>query len=506
MALNALNPLDEKACYAAFAAHDARFDGRVYVCVASTGIYCRPVCRVRMPREANCTFQPSAAAAEAAGFRPCRKCRPELAPGYAPVDATARLARQACLLIEDDGFRDRGIPALADALGVSDRHLRRVFEREFGVAPVQYLLTRRLLLAKSLLADTPLPITRIAFAAGFESIRRFNDAFKRRYRSAPSTFRQHEPARGQSETDGITLRLGYRPPYGWDSLAVFLGGRAIPGVEAVTDGVYRRTASVREGTTVYHGWIAVRHEEKKRALAVTLSPALLPVIAKVLARVRNLFDLDCDPDEIAETLSCMNAVKPGLFIPGTRLPGCFDGFEMAVRAVLGQQITVKAARTLAARFARAFGAPVPTPFAELTHAFPTPEAVCGLDGPVESHLGPLGIIRARARSILALATAMRDGHIALTPSADPVRETDRLLALPGFGQWTTQYIAMRALGWPDAFPHTDYGVKKALDNPPPADILALAESWRPWRSYATVNLWNSLRHPDPAGDSNALSM
>lgn len=483
--------LDDKACYAALRAHDARFDGRFFIGVSSTGIYCRPVCRVKSPKETNCTFFVSAAAAEAAGYRPCLKCRPELAPGLAPIDAVSRLARSAVQLMEEDFLANGKISDIAAKLNITDRHLRRIFINEFGVSPVQYLLTQRLLLAKSLLTDTRLSVTDVAMYAGFGSIRRFNALFKERYRLTPGSLRK--PA--QATTDphgGITLSLGYRPPYAWDKLIAFLASRAIPGVESVADGVYRRTVALEKDSNYYHGWIAVNNRPEQNALAVTLASGLLPVLPQVLAKIRQLFDTSCNPLDIADKLASMNELLPNMVIPGIRLPGCFDPFEMSVRAILGQQITVKAARTLAMRFAAAFGRPVATPFAELTHLFPAPERILALAMPIENHLGPLGIIGARARSILALATALATGAITLTYRADPAAEMKKLLALPGFGPWTVEYIAMRALSWPDAFPHTDYGVKKALAMISPAEIPALSQKWSPWRSYATITLWNSL--------------
>lgn len=483
--------MDPAACYAAFQAHDARFDGRVFVAVSSTGIYCRPVCRVRMPRVANCSFHVSAASAEAAGYRPCRKCRPELAPGLAPVDATHRLARQAVLMLENGCLAEQNVAELAAALDVSDRHLRRVFAAAFGVSPVQYLQTRRLLLAKSLLADTGLSITEIAFAAGFGSLRRFNALVKSRYRLPPSALRSRRRD-DAADADRIVVLLGYRPPYAWREMLAFLTDRVVPGVESVTAGVYRRTVRIAHGGAVHAGWLAVENMAGKNALAVTLAPSLLPVLPLVLAKVRHFFDLDCDPEAIHEKLADLETVREGIRIPGLRVPGCFDAFEMAVRAILGQQITVKAARTLAARMALHFGAEIATPFPELTRAFPSPETIAELSGEPESHLGPLGIIRTRARSIRALAEALLRDGLRLSPAADPDPQMEALLALPGFGQWTAQYVAMRALAWPDAFPHTDLGVKKALAGRSDREILAMAEAWRPWRSYATMNLWHSL--------------
>lgn len=478
--------------YAAFRAHDARFDGRIYVAVSSTGIYCRPVCRVKMPKRENCSFYANAATAEAAGYRPCLKCRPELAPGFAPVDAAAGLARRAARAIEEDCLGESSLEELAGTLGVTDRHLRRSFAAEFGVTPVQYLQTRRLLLAKHLLTDTSLRVTEAAFAAGFGSVRRFNDLFKKQYRLAPSALKKAAGHSGRVDDGGITLSLGYRPPYRWDAILAFLGGRAIPGVEAVRDGAYHRTVAVPHGGEIRRGWLTVRNREDRNALAVTVAGGLAPVLAKILARARHLFDLHCEPMEVYASLSGMNELAAGMCLPGTRLPGCFDPFEMSVRAILGQQITVKAARTLAARIAAAFGAEVATPLPGLTHTFPVPADFGGSADSLAERLGRLGVIRARTRSIQALATALLHGDIDLSGAADPGGQMERLLALPGFGPWTVAYIAMRALAWPDAFPHTDYGVKKALAGRTEKEILALAEQWRPWRSYATVNLWNSL--------------
>ena len=483
--------LDDKACYAAMQAHDARFDGRFFCGVSSTGIYCRPVCRVKVPREENCTFFRSAAAAEAVGYRPCLRCRPELAPGLAPVDSVPRLAQSAALMLQEDSPTPRKLVELAGALGISDRHLRRVFLAEYGVTPVQYLQTQRLLLAKSLLTDTRLTVTDVAMAAGFGSIRRFNELFRTHYRLAPAKLRK-ENGNGEGKGDSVTLRLGYRPPYAWAELMSFLAGRAIPGVESVSGDTYRRTVSVRKGDTLYSGWISVANRPKENALSITLSAGLLPVLTRVLSRIRLLFDLNCSPDKVHEKLAAMDEVAPDIRVRGIRVPGCFDPFEMSVRAVLGQQITVKAAGTLAMRLVNALGEKVDTPFEDLTFAFPGPDKFCALPAPVEDHLGPLGLNGGKARSILGLAKAFQAGSLTLSHGADPVEIMEKLDKLPGFGPWTVQYIAMRALGWPDAFPHTDYGVRKALSDRPAREILSLSQEWSPWRSYATILLWNYL--------------
>ena len=484
--------LDRKSCYAALKAHDARFDGRFFVGVRSTGIYCRPICRVKTPLEKNCTFYPSAAAAELAGYRPCMKCRPELAPGHSSFDAAARLARNAAKIIEENRLLDSDMTELADNLGITDRHLRRVFAAEFGVSPTRYLQTCRLLLAKNLLTDTRLSVTQIAMAAGFGSIRRFNELFKTQYKLAPSDLRKQECRYMNGDNESITLRLGYRPPYHWKRQIDFLAGRVIPGVENVKDGTYRRTVSLRQGEETRTGWISVQNTEEKNLIAVTLSHSLLRVLPKVIASVKHLFDLDGDPAEIDKTLEIMNEYSSGIYVSGTRLPGCFDPFEMSVRAILGQQITVKAAKTLAMRLAMTFGEKIETPFDELSTIFPSPETILAFGGDVENRLGPLGITGVRARSIFSLADKLSFGEIDLSPQADPETTIPKLLTISGVGPWTAQYIAMRTLGFPDAFPHTDYGVKKAFAGLSEQEIMRHAEAWRPWRAYATINLWHSL--------------
>ncbi len=486
-----LSTLDAEACYAAFKAHDSRFDGRIFMGVSSTGIYCRPVCRVKMPRFENCSFHVCAAAAEAAGFRPCLKCRPELAPGNSPMDASSLLARRAAQAIEEESLASGGFRELAEQLGVSDRHLRRAFAAEYGVSPVQHLQTRRLLLAKNLLTDTRLSVTEAALAAGFGSIRRFNALFRKHYRLSPRDLRaSHKNA--PEEGDGITLLIGYRPPYAWEGLLAFLGERAVPGVESVDGGCYCRTVAMENGRDVLRGWVRVGNAPEKNALRVTLALNLLPVLPRLLAGIRALFDVNCEPFEIYERISVLNERLPGMVAPGIRLPGCFDPFEMSVRAILGQQITVKAARTLAMRLAATFGTGISTPFAALTRTFPSYADMLRLERPMENRLGPLGIPGARARSIAALAEALADGGITLAQHADPDDVLERLRALPGIGPWTAQYIAMRALAWPDAFPHADHGIKKALVGVSPKEILGLAEAWRPWRAYAALALWESL--------------
>lgn len=480
------------AWYAAFKAKDTRFDGKFFVGVSSTGIYCRPVCRAKLPREENCTCFPTAAAAEQAGYRPCLVCRPELAPGMSAADATASLARRAARLLEESGGSGLSLVQMAGRLGCTDRHLRRVFAAAYGVSPVQYLQTGKLLQAKSLLTDTDLPVLEVAMAAGFGSLRRFNALFKKQYRLSPTALRRQATGRG-SHGDGLTLSLGYRPPYPWEQVLDFLEKRAVPGVEAVRDGAYLRTVRLEAGEGRYaSGWIRVESPPGRDQLAVTVSASLLPALPGVLGRVRRLFDLDCDPEAIYEVLSTMNDIRPGLCVPGVRLPGSFDSYETALRAVLGQQVTLAAAKTMAARLVEVFGVQVETGVEGLTHAFPAPGGILALEGLIEDRLGPLGITAVQARAILQLTRALAEGGIDLGPGALPEVEMKKLMTIPGIGGWTARYIAMRAMGWPDAFLETDAAVKKALAPRAPKEIIALAEIWRPWRSYAVMNLWNSL--------------
>lgn len=482
---------ENRAWYAAFKAKDARFDGRFFVGVSSTGIYCRPVCPAKLPKEKNCAFFETAAAAERAGYRPCLMCRPELAPGAAPIDAASALVRRAAGLIEENCGSGQKLEEFAHRLGYSGRHLRRAFTAEFKVSPVQYLQTCRLLLAKNLLTDTDLSVLDVAMTSGFGSLRRLNDLFRKQYRLSPTALRKQTAS--AKESGGVTLMLGYRPPYRWRQIIDFLAGRAIPGVETVDDKGYMRTVRYVTGERKYiDGWLRVDHRPRENALAVTISPALPPALPHLLARVRNLFDLYCCPDAVYEALSAMNAAKPGCCVPGTRLPGCFEPFEMSVRAVLGQRITVKGARTLAGRFAEAFGAPVETGMKGLTRAFPSAHDIAALPGDISGHLGPLGITRARSSAILGLARKIASGEIDFSRCLQPEAEIEKLRSIPGIGAWTAQYIAMRAMGWPDAFPHTDHGVKKAFAPLSENEILKMAEAWRPWRGYATIGIWDSL--------------
>lgn len=485
-------PGQDNALYAAFKAKDARFDGRFFVGISTTGVYCRPVCKARQAKQQNCTFFSTAAEAEHAGYRPCLLCRPEQAPGASVTDAKANLVYRAARMLEKNCGSGQSVEELAGMLGCTGRHLRRVFMEEYHVTPVQYLQTCRLLLAKNILTDTDVSVLEAAMAAGFGSLRRFNELFKNHYGMPPTALRK-KAARQKRSSGKITLVLGYRPPYNWADMLHFLAGRAIKGVELVEDNAYVRTVRIynTSGKAVY-GWVRVGHSPAQNALTVTVSEALLPVLPQVLARIRHLFDLYCDPTSIYEALQTMNDIQPGLCKRGTRVPGCFDAFEMAVRAVLGQQITIKAAGTLAARMVEHYGIPVETGIEGLTHAFPAAADIEAMGDAIGENLGVLGVVAARSGAIRELAQAIQRKSIDFDLCPRPQEEMEKLMKIRGVGSWTAQYIAMRAMEWPDAFLETDAGIKKALQPRTQNEILALSQAWRPWRSYATVNLWNAL--------------
>ena len=476
---------DPNALYSVFASRDERFDGVFYVGVTSTGIYCRPVCTAKTPRAANCRYFTSAESAEKARFRPCLRCRPELAPGNAPVDDAHRLA---ALLVQriDEGMLDdgAGLDVVAKKFGWSTRQIRRVVQKELGVSPIELVLTRRLLLAKQLLTETKMPVSQVAFASGFASLRRFNDAFSGRYHMPPTRFRKNvEHAVGLSSTDVLTLQLNYRAPYDWNALLAFLAARATAGVEVVHDDSYARTVRLGEHT----GWVRVRHLPDRRALSVELPQALAPALPALLGRVRQLFDVNARPDIIAEQLSPHRALRASLRSnPGLRVPGAFDAFELATRAILGQQITVKAATAIASRFARAFGTPHQTPAPGLDVLFPDARAIASV---APERIAEVGVIRSRALSIVALAQAMTTGQLMLEAGANPSDAIEQLQRISGVGPWTANYIAMRALRWPDAFPKEDVVIRKRLGGVSAAGAEDLSQDWRPWRSYATMHLW-----------------
>jgi AraC family transcriptional regulator of adaptative response / DNA-3-methyladenine glycosylase II len=479
--------LDPDLCYRALAARDRRFDGLFFVGVRTTGIYCRSVCTARTPRRDRCTFHRTAAEAERAGFRACFRCRPELAPGGAPLDAVPRLVSAAVLRI-DAGFLDtRSVEELAEVLGVTSRHLRRAMEAELGTGPLELAAARRLARAKQLLTDTTLPTTQVAYASGFRSLRRFHAAFRERFGAPPSSLRS---ARTSGERD-VVLRLGYRPPFDWEALLAFLEARAMPGVEAVQDGAYERVLAADEGT----GVLRVTHEASSRSVWVRVP---LPLAARspwIASRARALFDLDAHPEVVSSALAHDPLLAPLVARrPGLRVPGTFEPFEGVVRAVLGQQVSVRGARTLGGRLVAALG--MRCGDGPLSHAFPTAARIARAS---EREIASIGMPLARARALIGIARAIDEGELDLEPGPRSVEETiEALIALPGIGPWTAQYIALRALRWPDAFPAGDLGVRNAL-GVSAREAEQRAAVWRPWRAYAVLHLWCGAE-----GGANAL--
>ena len=608
--MNATSALADDDCYLALKTRDARFDGSFFTGVTSTGIYCRPVCSVKTPKRENCRFFGHAAQAEQAGFRPCLRCRPELAPhsvAWSIQDASSILAQQAARWLDDpenfaptfvaartalppegaaapaarlsrfrgpdwcgetptlvaartalppegaaapaarqsrfrgpdwcgetptlvaarttlppegaaapaarqSRFRGPGlsqtvstpvssrtelssIRSLAARLGVSERHVRRIFEAQFGVSPLQYLQTRRLLTAKQLLADTRLPITQIALISGFASVRRFNAAFVQHYQLNPTQLRRQG---SRQSGEGIPVRLGYRPPYDVAAMLAFISKRSIKTIEFIADSAQpaciTRTFGVESGGKTHTGWLQTSFDETRCQLVLRVSDSLHEVLPLVIHRVRSLFDLDADPAAIH---SVLGSSFPGG--EGLRVPGTLDGFELAVRAVLGQQITVAAARTLAQRLVEQFGAPIETPWPQLTRLFPSPAVLASASGDA---LGQLGIVRQRQAAITGLARAVADGRLQLQGSADLSATLATLKEIPGIGDWTAQYIAMRALRWPDAFLAADVALHKALGvqalKNPSREAEKASLAWKPWRSYAVLRAWSGLLNTSPA--------
>lgn len=485
----------EDARYLALQARDARFDGSFYTGVTSTGIYCRPVCRVRTPKRENCRFFELAAQAEGAGFRPCLRCRPELAPHqpwWSTQDASAMLAQQAARRLDQPeawGEHPPSIALLARHMGVSERHLRRIFEAQFGISPLQYLQTRRLLNAKQLLTDTHLPVATIALSSGFGSVRRFNDAFVQHYGLNPSGLRK---VKSNTRDIGIGIHLGYRPPYDVKAILDFYARRSLAEVEFVesTSKIHRlgKTLRLEAGGKTHTGWLLAEFDEANHQLFLRVSDGLRAVLPLVIARVRACFDLDADPIAINSVLHPHFPWGDGL-----RVPGAMDGFELAVRAVLGQQITVAAARTLSQRLVNRFGEAVATPWPALSRLFP---AAVTLAKALPDELGRLGIVKQRQAAILALSNAVVKKRIDLQGGTDVNTTMTALKELPGIGDWTANYIAMRALRWPDAFPANDTALQKSLglqNHQHPARVAESASlAWQPWRSYAVIRAWSSL--------------
>ncbi len=488
--------MSDDACYRAFSMRDARFDGRIFGAVRTTGIYCRPVCPARTPKRENISFYPSAAAAQEAGFRPCLRCRPETSPDLGSWKGTSNTVSRALCLIEEGALDEGDVDRLAERLGVGERQLRRLFRQHLGASPVAVAQTRRVLLAKQLIHQTRLPMGEVALASGFGSVRRFNETFQQLFNRPPGALRRTgglDVAAGDSV--GTMIRLPYRAPYDWDAMLAFWTLRAIPGVETVEGRRYARLLQVGDA----HGLVVVA-QGRGDWLDVTLRFPRVKAWPVVIAKLRRVFDLAADPALIGEHLSedpelaALVARRPGL-----RAPGAWDGFELAVRAILGQQISVVAARNLAGKISATYGEPVSDEAARalgLTHLFPTPERLRAAD--VET----LGMPRARGRALVSLAEAAVADRDLFGMKQSLEAAVAQLRGLPGIGEWTAQYIAMRALREPDAFPHADLGLLRALEDesgqrPTPAELLTRAERWRPWRAYAAAHLWASDAALDP---------
>ena len=485
----ALNPLHTRvvelnrdACYRALLTRDARFDGRMFTAVKTTGIYCRPICPARPPKRTNCVFFSTAIAAQSAGFRPCLRCRPEISPQLAAWHGTSNTVARALSLIETGTADDQDLDRLADRLGVGERHLRRLFQEHVGISPKGVLQTRRILFAKQLITDSALPLTDVALAAGFSSIRTFNHAMQLLYGRPPSDFRRR---RDSLDVSHVRLLLPYSPPYDWESMISFLQARTIPGVESIEEGRYRRTISLngKQGT------VCVADRPEAHSLEAKICFPDVRTLPEIVRRVRALFDLGSHPATIEAHFSKDPVLAPLVAArPGLRVPGAWDGFEMAIRAILGQQITVagatKLASTLAATYGEAFQQ---SAYPELSFVFPMPGTLAASD------LGSLGMPEARKKTIRELSRVVdQDPHF-FDVKRDLAKALETLCALPGIGKWTANYIAMRALREPDAFPAQDAGLLRALAqrgvNLKPDALLKHAEQWRPWRAYATMHLW-----------------
>lgn len=477
--------------YAALRARDPRYDGKFFVGKKTTGLYCRSICTSRLPDLQNVRFFASAAAAEQAGFRPCPKCRPELAPDNAPADCPASLAERTAHLLAENCNRALTAEDLSQMLGAAPEKIEQDFFQAYQATPRQYRETGQYLLARNLLGAGTLPVREVAAAAGYGSERALRAAFVRRDSLTPGRFRQS--LRPPKTAAGmIRVEIGYRPPFRFDLLLDFLRPRCIPAVEYAGENFYERTAALQDAEgKLCAGWFRVRDNPASCRLVLEVSPGLLPVLPQLLSRVKQLFDCAADPAVIRAALQKLDRLRPGMNVPGIRLPGCFDPFEMGVRAILGQQITVKAATTLSGRYARAFGTPIQTGSEHLSLLTPEAERIATLPGRIEDALGPLGIIAARARSIKALASGVVSGSLSFAWGADPGPLIRALDDLPGIGPWTAQYLSMRSLSWRDAFPSSDLGIVREFPQLNQKEIQALFEDFRPWRAYAVLCIWNA---------------
>lgn len=479
--------------YRAMVAKDPRFDGVFFAGIKTTGIYCRPICRVKTPHETSCVFFTSQAEAEAAGFRPCLRCRPELAP-YA---LQQNLAHAIWRKIAAGALNHQSLEEFADGIGLSSRQLRRVVQQEFGLSPIEIAQTQRLLFAKKLLQETHLPMTEVAYAAGFGSLRRFNALFEQRYHLTPAAIRKQTAADEDIRPERLlSLRLAYRPPLAWPELLRYSAGRALTGIEYVDFEKLCYSRTVRIGEC--EGWVQLSHLPERQQLALSVSSALQSVLMPLIERLRNQFDLEANPAMIAQHLQQDPRLAAQLLkTPGLRVPGAFDTFELAIRAILGQQVSVAGATTVAARLVARFGREVPVSSdlpSALQYHFPRAEdlAQASIDA-----IAGLGMPGKRAATVVAFAQFVADGGLDLPPHLPLEEVIARLKALPGIGEWTAQYIAMRGLRYPNAFPAGDLGLQKAVSENleqrcSEKELQAMSQAWSPWRSYAALLLWQSL--------------
>lgn len=477
--------LDWQACSQARLSRDARFDGKFFIGVLTSGVYCRSICPAPTAKEKNVRYFPNAAAAAEAGFRPCLRCRPECSPGTPAWMGTSNTVSRALRLIDESGLEDGGVEALAERLGVGARHLRRLFLQHLGATPSAVARTRRLHFAKKLIDETSLPMNQVALASGFGCVRRFNAGIRDVYKRTPMQIRQLARQKTVQPQDQYIFRLRFRPPYHWPGMLGFLAARATPGVEAAESGSYRRSISLNGNL----GYFEVSLDEVTHTLVARIQFGDPRALFFIVERIRAMFDLNADWSSIATALRADRSLFKRLDAdPGMRVPGCWNGFELATRAILGQQITVKGATVLTGRIAMAFGKSFPAA-GGLTHTFPTPEVL------VDANLASVGLTKSRAGTIHSLARAVCDRQINFDGVVDVDAFLARLREIPGIGDWTAQYIAMRALREPDAFPSGDLGLLRALDLRTPRELERRAEAWRPWRAYAAMYLWSGHAKP-----------
>jgi AraC family transcriptional regulator of adaptative response / DNA-3-methyladenine glycosylase II len=472
--------------YSILVSRDPRFDGEFFACVSTTGIYCRPICPATKPKLENCSFVPSAAAAEDAGFRPCLRCRPESAPGSPAWAGTGSTIARAMRLLSENDLNGQSLEDLSDKLGIGSRHLRRLFVDQVGSTPKSIIQTQRLHIAMQLLKETNQSITKICQSSGFGSIRRFNDAMKNSVGVSPTEFRKrHSLAKPSKGRLPLNVRLGYRPPLNWEALSSYLAFRAIPGVEHVNGDVYMRTID----TGPAHGHVQLSHEQNASSVRARFYLNAPVALGPAVRKIRDIADLDCRPDAIETAFEKDPVVGPILSRnPGIRVPGCWDPFELTLRAIFGQQISVRGATTLLGRLAANFGTPLDEAVAtsELSVLFPKPSQLAGQD------LRAIGLTNTRSQTVLRVAEAFAGDPNFVHPAQSSSEAIKRLLSIKGIGDWTAQYVALRALRSPDAFPAADLGLLKAAKVSTPKELSQMAEQWRPWRGYAALLLWHSL--------------